>query len=406
MRWVTTKWVPLIVSTIFCLLAAVFFPFWNTISGHGSNGGWYVQGDLFGTQLAARALVHANFAGIYTRSTALVSFPGITIPLALAIWLSEALRWPIQNPSHATVTFPTGWMWIEIVLVAVSLVAVFATNALSVTLGFNRWKRLFVVSAVAVALWNVSVWWGHLEDALAVGLVMFAATDVLERRWARAGWLAGLAIAVQPLSLLGLPVLAARVPRSYWRSSLLRCVVPTIVVLAGPLVASWSTTVRVLINQPNYPTVDHATWLTALAPSLGHHSVAAGPLRLVAVVTVAVGGWLVARRITTDPTFVVWLVAASFFVRVVAEPVMVAYYIWPSLAFSLIAAGKRSWARLFAAGLLATAATVFGDAAWKGNWSWWALEAVFTLSVLVIGSPVRNESLGLDEATDKEGARL
>ncbi|MCL4445921.1 MAG: hypothetical protein M1134_03455 [Actinobacteria bacterium] len=393
-------------SAVFCSLATGFFPLWTTLTAPRSRGGWQIQGDLWATQLAARALVHGDFAGIYTPSTALVSFPGITVPLAPAIWLSEALHWPIQNPSHATVTFPTGWLWIEIVSVAVSLVAVFAADALSTTLGVTPRKRFVTVGLVAVALWNVVVWWGHPEDALAIGFVMFATNNVFEQRWERAGWFAGLAVAMQPVSLLALPVLAAQLPNSYRRSSLLRCCVPSVVVLAGPLITSWSKTVRVLVNQPNYPTVDHTTWLTALAPALGHHSVAAGPLRLVAVVAVAAGGWLLARRYNANATLLVWMVAISFSVRVLAEPVMVAYYVWPVLAFSLVAAGKTSWIRLVLVGALSTGATVFGDAAWKGNLSWWALETALTLSALALAWPVRNEVVGLEKTTSKEGALL
>ena len=63
-------------------------------------------------------------------------------------------------------------------------------------------------------LWSVCARWGHPEDAVAVGLLLYAVLAQGNGRNAVAGWLAGAAVCVQPLVLLALPIMLALLP---WR---------------------------------------------------------------------------------------------------------------------------------------------------------------------------------------------
>jgi hypothetical protein len=227
---------------------------------------------------------------MYTPSTALVTFPGAIWLLAPAVHLAHLLHLPVQNP-NGVVHFPTGWGLIEAASLAISLPALFAADALARRLPVPRGRRVALAGAEAVALWNVVLWWGHPEDALAVGLVLFATVALLEDRTTRTAWLLGLAIAVQPLALLAAGVLVSRTSRRRAFGAAVRIGLPSAVVLALPLAASWNGTVHALVQQPNFPSIDHTTAFTWLAPSIGHQVVSAGPLRLLAVLVAVVGGY-------------------------------------------------------------------------------------------------------------------
>ena len=50
----------------------------------------------------------------------------------------------------------------------------FAADALAERLGASLPKRFLLAAAEATALWNVTIRWGHPEDAVAVGLLLYA----------------------------------------------------------------------------------------------------------------------------------------------------------------------------------------------------------------------------------------
>jgi hypothetical protein len=370
-------------SVALVVLAAAFVPGGHRLVGT-SGRGWYVPGDLWGTQLAAAAVAHLRLGAVYGPGTGLITFPGIAVLLAPAVSLAQALGLPVQH--GGPVTWPTGWLPLLGASLLVSLPALFGADALARALGVPRGRRFLLAGGEAVALWNVTVWWGHPEDALAVGLALFAALAVLEGRPARAAWLLGMAIAVQPLTLLLAPPLVARFGRTGRLANGLRLLAPSVLLLLPVFLAAPGPTFRSLSTQPNYPTVDHTTPWVLLSPRLGHQVVAAGPLRLAAVLLVAWFGWHASARMA-DPAALVWLLALCALVRVVLEPVMVAYYVWPVLAFALVTAA-RAGARLLAAAVVAAGATtVFSDAAWRGNWTWWLVVTGGTLAVVALARP-------------------
>ncbi|MHB8219570.1 MAG: hypothetical protein ACYDHU_04510, partial [Acidimicrobiales bacterium] len=322
---------------------------------------------------------------VYSPATALVTLPGILVVLAPAVALSGAFHLSVVHPG--VVTFPTGWLLVEVASIAAGLPVLFASDRLARRLGVRSTRRFLLAGFQVVGLWNVVVWWGHPEDALALALLLFAIPDVLDGRWARAGWLLGLAVVTQPVVVLAIPVLVARAPLREWPGLAARLAAPTALLIAAPLVANWHGTWRALVEQPNYPLVDHTTPWTSLAPIVGSGDVvAAGPLRSVAVAGAVVLGVVVGRR---RPGLGVTLgvMATGFALRILFEPVMVAYYVWPVLAVALVAVSVGSRWRLVTTGGIATFATVFGDAKWRGNWSWWAVEMGCVVAVLCLSVP-------------------
>ena len=288
---------------------------------------------------------------------------------------------------------PASWLVAGPYQVFVSAVVLVAADALAERLGATQPKRFVLAVAEATALWGVTVRWGHPEDAVATGLLLYAIVALADAKPGRSAWLAGAAVAVQPLVVLALPVLLAAVAPKRWPGFLARTAAPSVVLLGIAAAANWTATVHAVTNQPNSPTIDHPTPWIYLAPHLVGGQVAAGPARILAIVVACGCGLITARRwrpvrlaAESRPAppggqagaqwrpemlqDVLWWTAIALALRSAFEPVMVAYYLWPPLAVALIAA-SRDWARLLPVGVAATVLTFFSQVQWHNPWAWW-----------------------------------
>jgi hypothetical protein len=340
---------------------------------------WSLPLDFWGTLEAAQRLLHLHPGGLYTQPTGLISLPGavvILLPLAAVIdvtGLSLALQ-SAANPQ------PAVWLLAGPYEIALSAVVLFAADAIAEHLGLDRRRRAVLATAEAVALWSVSVRWGHPEDAVSVGLFLYAVLALARSRRRGAAWLAGAAIAIQPLVLLAVPVVAMTIPLRRAPGFLIRAAAPAAVALAAAAAANWNATYAAVTSQPNSPTVNHPTPWESLAPHLSGGVVAAGPARILAILVAcgcgAVAGrrWHAARTADWDHDTlieVLWWSAVALALRCVFEPVVVAYYLWPAVAVALVVAA-RTWSRLIPTALAATALTFASQIAWHGVWTWWA----------------------------------
>ena len=191
--------------------------------------------------------------------------------------------------------------------------------------GFPNNRRTVLCVAEVVLLWNVTVLWGHPEDAVAVALAVYALIFALDRRFVGAGWLFGAALAIQPLVLLMLPVLLAIAWRRYVVGMIIRTVLPTAVLIAAPLASNFGATVHSLVDQRIPPGVNHVTPWTALSPNLGGRLVAAGPIRLLGLlIAIALGFW-VYRHWLERPELLAWSCAVALALRSYTESVMTPY---------------------------------------------------------------------------------
>ncbi|MGH3149706.1 MAG: hypothetical protein ACRDOB_03110 [Streptosporangiaceae bacterium] len=362
---------------------------------------WAVPDDLWATLVAAQRLLHLNLAGLYTPPTNLVSFPGTALILVPVAALIDVAGLPLQT--GADIQLRAGsqignhaeWLILGPCVVILSAVALFAADALAERMAVSQFKRFLLAAASATALWNVTIRWGHPEDAVAVGLLLYAVLALANGKPGRAAWLAGAAVAVQPLVLLAFPFLLVTVEPRRLAGFVTRAVVPTLVLLGAAAAANWPATVHAVTSQPNAPTVDHPTpwiYLTALAPHLSNGSVAAGPARALSIV-VACGcalatwrRWRTARLGDWSPDTLqelLWWVAFALALRSAFEPVMVSYYVWPPLAAALVAA-SRSYLRLIPAGLAAGGLTFLSQSSWRNPFLWWTpMVAVLGLTLLL-----------------------
>jgi hypothetical protein len=395
---------PWLIRRLFPLLAAAGLIVAGMVSttwigpgmAHISN--WALPDDLWGTLTAAQRLVHLDLGGLYTEPTALITFPGAAVILVPIVAVMDvagvSLRLPTPYYSE-----PTAWLVAGPYQIAISAVVLFAADALAEHLGVTRLRRAYLAAAGAVVLWNVSVRWGHPEDAVAVGLLLYGILALARSgRTARPGWLIGAAIAVQPLVLLALPFVLVVIEPRRLPGFLARAAAPAAVLLGAAAAANWSATMHAVTSQPNSPTVDHPTPWTSFAPRLSDGLVATGPARVV-VVLIACGCALAVRRrwrsavgsAAWAPEILwemLWWVALALALRSVLEPVMVAFYLWPPLAVALIPA-VRNWWRLIPASLAAGTITFVSQNDWRGAWGWWSLMVGgLALTLLFAGIPL------------------
>ncbi|HUN35489.1 MAG TPA: hypothetical protein VMU95_26105 [Trebonia sp.] len=411
-------------ASVGLIVVGMFTTTWGPSLIHRSE--WALPYDYWGTLVAATRLAHGQLGQIYAQPTGLVSLPGTALILVPVAAVTSALGLSLQLPGPENL-HPAVWLIAGPYQIALCCVALFAADALAEHLGVGWWKRGLLAVAEATALWSPSARWGHPEDAMATGLLLYAVLALAKGRLPAAGWLTGAAVCVQPLVLLALPVIFVLLP---WRtpspqktrpspksippmiSFLLRAALPSAVLLAATGIANWGLMYTAVTSQPNSPTINHATAWTFLAPHLADGNVAAGPFRLATIVLACGLAVVVRRRLGRRVPAVghwpldvmnevLWWMALALALRSFFEPVMVSYYPWPPLAVALIPAATGGWIRLVVAGLIAGGVTAEGQGTWRSVWAWWVPLVAGLLLLLVVAR--RDWRLGGARAPAAEG---
>jgi hypothetical protein len=397
--WLARRLFPLLATVALLIIGMGGTTWWGpAIIGRTA---WSLPHDLWGTLIAASRLVHLNLGGLYTQPTGLITLPGAVVILAPLVAVIDAagLSLQVPGPHYAQ---PAAWLIAGPYQIALSAVVLFAADAIAEQLGLTRWRRAALTAAQAMALWNVSVQWGHPEDAVAVGLLLYGILALSRSQPVRSAWLLGAAIAIQPLVLLALPFLIMVIEPRRLPGYLARAAAPAAVLLAAAAAANWSATFTAVTRQPNWLTVDHPTAWTYLAPHLPGGGVAAGPARVITIAVacgcalVAGRRWRAARQASRwSPqllTELLWWAALGLALRSVFEPVMVAYYLWPPLAVVLIPAASN-WLSLITTSVIAGLLTFGSQVSWRGPWSWW-LPMIIGLALAMLAArlpPLRKD---------------
>ena len=412
-----------LIASVGLLAVGMFTTTWGpTLIGHSE---WALPYDLWGTLIATTRLAHGNVGGLYAPPTGLISLPGAAVILLPCAALISALGLSLAIPGPANL-HPAVWLLAGPYEIAISCLPLFAADALAERLGVARWTRALLAAAGAGILWSVSARWGHPEDAVAVGLLLYAVLAQSNGRTALAGWLAGAAVCVQPLVLLALPIMLALLPWRRMVPFLVRAALPSVVLVGAAAIANWHDTYQSVTSQPDSPVINHPTIWTSLAPQIANHNVAAGPFRLATIVLACLCALAIRRRwaeytrlegsprepkrapLPADrggkersdrPTreqaaaqsarlagggsragqtlpnqllaSALWWIAFALALRSFFEPVMVSYYPWPPMAVALIAAATLGWTRLIATGVLAGALTAAAQGPSHAVWIWW-----------------------------------
>jgi hypothetical protein len=166
-------------------------------------------------------------------------------------------------------------------------------------------------------------------------------------------------------------------------------VLPSLVVLAGPLLAETHRTLFVLVRQPFQPAWVSLTPLTSLASHLGPGLDGGGSTRLVAILVASALAIVVCHRRHDLPT-VLTMVAGAFFLRILLETEMNWYYLWPVPALCLLLACRRGPARFAVCSLALVASVALGDHRVHDIGLWWpALMATAVVMLLCAAPPPR-----------------
>jgi hypothetical protein len=408
---------PIVVSVANVGLGLAYFFRWGSVVQHIPSS-WTMPYDYAYTYLAASQLAHGHIGAIYSSHISFVEFPGIVVAMAPLGALSGVFHttlfqvvggqaYVIQHYSihYSAIPFLTpGWFIIggkEYVAdpqwaiatgfyaLLLGCTALFAFDALAKRLRVSQPRRAILTVVEAVLLWNVTVLWGHPEDAVAIALAVYSLVLALDHRFKGAGWLFGAAVAFQPLVLLMLPVLLAMAGRKSALGFAIRSILPAATLVAFPLIANFSTTFHALIEQPNYPNRDHATPWTALSPQLGGKgltfAVAGGPGRVVAILLAVLVGIWVFRRWRERPELLVFACVLALSFRDYTESVMDAYYPWAALAVGVVLAARCTRWRFAVAIALAIAATIVAQ--WSLAWlPWWIIQMGALTALLIVSA--------------------
>ena len=261
---VKRRLLPLLAS-ILLIVIGMYTTTWGPTVIHRPE--WALPYDLWGTLIATTRLAHLNLGGLYTAPTGLVSLPGAAVILVPCAAIISATGLSLQIPGPDNL-HPAVWLLAGPYEIALCCVTLFAADALAEQLGVSRWKRALLAAASAGVLWSVSARWGHPEDAVAVGLLLYAILAQSRSRTMLAGWLAGAAVCVQPLVLLALPVLLALLPWRRIPMFLVRAALPSVVLLGAAALANWHATYISVTSQPDSPIINHPTAWTSLAPHM------------------------------------------------------------------------------------------------------------------------------------------
>src|SRR5580692_10270752 len=275
------------------LLVGMFASTWgSTLIGRSE---WALPYDLWGTLIATTRLAHGNIGGLYAPPTGLISLPGAAVILLPCAALISAFHLSLAIPGAANL-HPAVWLLAGPYQIAIGCLPLFAADALAERLDVPRWTRGLLALAGAGILWSVCARWGHPEDAVAVGLLLYAVLAQGNGRTARAGWLAGAALCVQPLVLLALPIMLALLPWRRMPAFLVRAALPSAALVAAAAIANWHDTYQSITSQPDSPVINHPTIWTSLAPQIANHNVAAGPFRLATIVLACLCALAIRRR--------------------------------------------------------------------------------------------------------------
>jgi len=387
---------PLIASAGLVLVGMFTSTWGSTLLGRSE---WALPYDLWGTLIATTRLAHGNVGGLYAPPTGLISLPGAAVILLPCAALITALHLSLAIPGSGNL-HPAVWLLAGPYQIAIGCLPLFAADALAERLEVPRWTRGLLALAGAGVLWSVCARWGHPEDAVAVGLLLYAVLAQGNGRSALAGWLAGAAVCVQPLVLLALPIMLALLPWRRMPAFLVRAAAPSVVLVAAAAIANWHDTYQSVTSQPDSPVINHPTIWTSLAPQIANHNVAAGPFRLATIVLACLCAVAIRRRWAErlgradDGRWpadllatALWWVAFTLALRSFFEPVMVSYYPWPPMAVALIPAATLGWRRLLAAGLLAGLLTGAAQGPSHDYWIWWAPIVAGLVVLLVVSWP-------------------
>jgi hypothetical protein len=406
---------PSLLTLATCASGMAYSIWWPAVVRHNSRY-WVTPGDFWSTIRAAHYVGWGGLSFVYSSRAVFVTLPGFATLLSPFAMFGSRLGLTESAPG-IYLPNPQIWLLVGPVALLMSGVALFGLDALAIRSGVGTSSRRALLVAEAVLLWPATAVWGHPEDAVAIGLLAFALVAVWDDRWAIAGWVLGVAIAMQLLVLLAVPIFigvagARKAGPLLTRASIL----PGFFAIAV-IVPNFDRSLAVLTKQPTFPLIDHPTPWVHLSPTLAPHVVAAGPSRLLAGAVALGAGWM-ARRWRDDLPMVVFALAVVFAGRCIFESVMVPYYVMPTVCMAVLVSFVGGWARrltTLTAAVVLTVVTFYRVGEWRYYVEMVGLLAVMLAAALpttghrtqsVVDAVADGDTAWIDQAPAILGAEL
>ncbi len=301
--------------------------------GHG----WLYSADFFAELRDAHLITWGGYQLLYASGTSLVAPP--LGPLSLTPLAMISSLFGFVEP------FPIPFPRPQVLFITIPYLAIFATffffAVRRFTSRFGIRKSLLLEIGVTVVASFVLMPWGHTEDVAAMAFALLGFVALSKNNYRSASYLFGVAVAFQPFAVLfvvpSLLILVYNGRESL--VALIRTATPAFVVYIPLLLTSPVSTVETMLHQDNFPSVDHLTvvGLVIKGPS---RFIAAGPPRLLLVLVVLGVSIYIryARRDSIRSYGEVFLIVALLSAgRVFFEPVMVPYYLVPTLVYLMLA---------------------------------------------------------------------
>jgi hypothetical protein len=309
--------------------------------------GWYIPNDVWSAWQGAQFVDHGWYGAMYKVMPTIAEFPAFPIVLAPFKALSDAFGLTSGFVLVGVEISPAragAWLLYGPVCLAVASVVVFAGDALAIALGATRVRRMLIAAGLTALAFYTAIWWGHPEDLAATGFLLYGLLALRNGRPRAAGWLTGVALAFNPLVILAVPVLLARLSKATWKQFVLRMLAIPVALLLPLILTDPRATWNAIGEQQN-SLLNRHTIFASLGHHVGNAIVYAGPIRSIVVVLVAVAAFLLARR-RGDLAWATAIIGAALLCRQVGEPVLNPYYLVPGIAvLGIVMAARHPAAR-------------------------------------------------------------
>jgi len=311
------------------------------------------------TWASALATISGAARTIYATNASLQTLPGAVWLLAPIAWLTGHIpalaarpmpgKPPIDQPYYAVV-LPYITLW--------CLVPLGAICAWVERLNIPTPRLILSLLAAAICFdWDI-LQWGHPEDILAFGAVLFAVLRVREQRYSKVGWWLAIGLSMQLIAGLAIPMILI-LSGNKWRSILWRAATLPAFLLASYLIVSPKATIFALTKQivSNQilatPTIHFTTpALCYVCLKYAHGATlyhlekiySSGSLIRtgIEIAAIAIAALHYKRRHTMTDQQILWVLGLTYMLRLF-EPVLFNYYIFPAVLFLMMAAISCPW---------------------------------------------------------------
>jgi hypothetical protein len=362
--------------TVLGVFGAMAFAMVDSSLLHGS-GQWYNAkfGDLWAAWSSSADMTFGGGYGhVYVLDGGLETAPTI---LALMAPVARA-AFNLSFPYPGVVLYPSAFLVVGPLFLGCMALPICAADRWLSYMGVTDIsRRVVVLGTMAIALPPIALY-GHAEDLVALGAMLYGLVACLDGRHRAAGWWFGVGLAFQFFAFLAVPIALVLLRRRQWLGAIVRMIVVPLSVMVVPLVSEPKATILQIIHQKVYDDFGYISPTWHLDPGVG------AIIRAVVALIAVPAALVVARALPGDrqsaANLVVWAVAVLFALRVL-EPELVPYFLAPVLALTAVSAARRPWWRLAATCAGVVWLTWWLHAPVQGRWLPW-LVLVAQLGVL------------------------